>query len=236
MKNMRLVLLAGQSNMAGRGIPGDDDLQEIPGLYALNASYQWVPAVEPVTFDKPHLAGVGCGRTFGRKLLELDPSTPVGLIPAAVGGTPIKSWVRGAKDPYSPHYPYDEMLEMVDVARRSGEIVAVLWHQGCGDAARKNANYADDLTAVIQNIRRDLNIENVPFICGELGKFLKDTPTYFPPVEEAIRQVTASLPNMALVSSEGLNDKGDKLHFDTPSQHIFGERYFEAFCRLTGIK
>ena len=41
---------------------------------------------------------------------------------------------------------------------------------------------------------------------------------------------------MGLVSSEGLNDKGDKLHFDTPSQKIFGKRYFEEYRRIIGKK
>ena len=33
-----------------------------------------------------------------------------------------------------------------------------------------------------------------------------------------------------LALEEDLADRGDKLHYDTPSQHIFGERCFEAYC------
>jgi len=34
------------------------------------------------------------------------------------------------------------------------------------------------------------------------------------------------------VSSAGLRDKGDSVHFDTPSLHEFGRRYAYAFLAL----
>lgn len=236
MENMRLVLLVGQSNMAGRGVPEPEDLIPIPGVYALNEAMEFVPAIEPVTFDRPNLKGVSCGRTFAKLLYDLDPSTPVGLIPAAVGGTGTTAWKPGGQDTVSDKHPYDDALEMVKIARQHGEIVAILWHQGETDGKWKNENYAADLTEIINNFRRDLDLPETPFICGELGHYLKDTVYDFAPVNEGIRQVTSTLPHMGLVSAEGLTDKGDKLHFDTRSQHIFGERYFAEYCRVAGIK
>ena len=88
-KKLMLVLLAGQSNMAGRGEIEPEDREEIPGLLMINRNFEWVPAVEPVTADRP-FAGVGPGRTFGRLLLEANPGCMVGLVPTAVGGTPIR--------------------------------------------------------------------------------------------------------------------------------------------------
>ncbi len=92
MQNMRIVILAGQSNMAGRGVPEPEDLVPIPGVFALNEKLEWVAAVEPVTFDRPKLAGVSCGRAFAKLLLWSTPCGPVGLVPAAVGGSPISLW------------------------------------------------------------------------------------------------------------------------------------------------
>ena len=71
-KKMMLVLLGGQSIMAGRGEIEPEDREEIPGLLMINRNFEWVPAVEPVTADRP-FAGVGPGRTFGRLLLEANP-------------------------------------------------------------------------------------------------------------------------------------------------------------------
>ncbi len=234
MQNMRIVILAGQSNMAGRGVPEPEDLVPIPGVFALNEKLEWVPAVEPVTFDRPKLAGVSCGRAFAKMLLGSTPCGPVGLVPAAVGGSPISLWKPGAEEEGTGKHPYDDALRMAEAARPYGEIVAVLWHQGENDAVIHNDRYAADLEEVVLNFRRDLKLPDLPFICGELGKFLKGTRCDYPPVEEGIRQVVSKLPRMGLVSSEGLNDKGDKLHFDTPSQRIFGKRYFEEYLRIIG--
>lgn len=44
------------------------------------------------------------------------------------------------------------------------------------------------------------------------------------------------IPNMKVVSSEGLVHKGDKLHFDTPSLRTLGLRYAEAMRELQGSK
>ena len=43
-----LVLLAGQSNMAGRGFVEDADKVPNPRVLMLNRDLEWVPAVDPV--------------------------------------------------------------------------------------------------------------------------------------------------------------------------------------------
>ena len=47
-----LVLLAGQSNMAGRGYAGPDDLTAIPDLLMIRPDGKWQPAIEPITKDR----------------------------------------------------------------------------------------------------------------------------------------------------------------------------------------
>jgi len=46
------------------------------------------------------------------------------------------------------------------------------------------------------------------------------------------RAIAASVPNVAYVSSDGLRDRGDALHFDSASQRTFGERYAAAYLTL----
>src|SRR5438477_13185158 len=86
-RDLQLFMLIGQSNMAGRGRIEAADREPIPRVLMLNKELEWVPAVDPVHFDKPDIAGVGIARTFGRVLAAANPSATVGLIPAAVGGT-----------------------------------------------------------------------------------------------------------------------------------------------------
>lgn len=259
--NMLLVLLAGQSNMAGRGIAMPEDLEEIPGLYRFAKDYKWRPAIEPITRDRDFVGafdengtkitspdpwdnvsagehgtvrGVGPGRTFGRLLLEANPGRTVGLIPTAVGGTPLDSWKRGGKDLWGPgSHPYDESVAMAKEALKYGTIVAVLWHQGETDAHRGNRNYKADLREVIGNFREDLNLNDVPFLLGELGSFYKpEILGNTPFVNSAMWELAEELPRVRVVKTGDLTHQGDFLHFDTKSAHLLGERYFAEYQKF----
>src|SRR5579859_1025303 len=95
--NLDLYLLIGQSNMAGRGPVEAQDKEVIPRVFMLNKEMAWVPAVDPLHFDKPAVAGVGLGRTFAKTMLRNNPSASIGLIPAAFGGTSLDEWKPGDK-------------------------------------------------------------------------------------------------------------------------------------------
>jgi len=64
-ENFHLFLLVGQSNMAGRGKVTPADKKAHPRVLMLNKAGQWVPAADPLHFDKPRMVGVGLGKTFG---------------------------------------------------------------------------------------------------------------------------------------------------------------------------
>ena len=100
----------------------------------------------------------------------------------------------------------------------------------------KNRKLQRKLIEVINNLRRELDLENVPVILGGLGTFLN--PNRFAARDEydaLIQQAAAELPNAGFVSAEGLEHRGDNLHFDTPSQYELAKRYFEEYCRLKQI-
>ena len=61
--NLQLFLLAGQSNMAGRGTVEDADCVPIPGVFTLNKELAWAPEVDPIHFDWPERIAVGIGTT-----------------------------------------------------------------------------------------------------------------------------------------------------------------------------
>lgn len=68
--------------MAGRGFVEKQDQKKNPRVLSLNKANEWVPAVDPVHFDK-HMAGVGPGRTFGLVMAKQNPKVQIGLIPCA---------------------------------------------------------------------------------------------------------------------------------------------------------
>jgi hypothetical protein len=91
-EEFHLFLLIGQSNMAGRGAVEEQDRTPHPRVFMLDEAGDWKPAADPLHFDKRG-AGTGLGKTFAIQIAEADPSITVGLIPCAVGGSPIDSWV-----------------------------------------------------------------------------------------------------------------------------------------------
>ena len=224
-KPMRLFLLIGQSNMAGRGqvTPADDAIH--PRIWMLTEDKRWVPAKDPVHFDKP-IAGVGLCSEFARVLVKKDTNITVGLIPCAMGGSSLDEWKPGSK-------LYTQAVERAREAMKSGDLAGILWHQGEADCAPdKLASYGERFATMIGQLRKELSAPTVPVIVGELGRFREPSR----PFNDALPTVVSRVPNCALATAENLTDKGDKLHFDTESLHLFGQRYAAVFLALEAKK
>lgn len=237
----QLFLLAGQSNMAGRGAVTDlTAAEKAPDsrVLALNASGEWQPALDPVHWDKPGAAGVGPGKFFGKIIADKNPGVVVGLIPTACGGSPIATWQPGATNPQTKSKPYDDCIARARRALKDGTLKAILWHQGEGDAnPASSAVYEEKLVGVINRLRADLGAPEIPFIMGQLGRFPGRTwDADRIAVDRAQRAVAAKMKNVYFVSAEGLLSRGDNLHFNTASQKIFAERYAAAYIATPAKK
>lgn len=233
-QSLHVFLLLGQSNMAGRGVVEAEDRVPLARVLMLDRSGAWVPAVDPMHFDKP-VAGVGLGRSFAARLTAEDPTVAVGLVPAAVGGSPIDAWRPGARDAATGTHPWDDAMARARVALASGTLRGVLWHQGESDATPALApGYAAKLDALVARLRQTLGVHDVPVIVGQLGHF--DGAAWDDArrtIDEAHRALPDRVARTAFVSSEGLTDKGDRLHFDARSLRELGRRYAEAYLQLT---
>lgn len=231
----QLFLLVGQSNMAGRGAVEEEDRTPHPRVLMLNKAGKWVPAADPMHFDKP-AAGVGLGKTFGKLVAEANPSVTVGLIPCAVGGSPIDAWKPDEFYEPTKSHPWDDAIRRAKLALSAGELKGILWHQGESDSNDKlAAGYAAKLDDLIARLRRELNAPNVPFIAGQMGVFA-DVPWSDAKkvVDQAHQQLPSRVALTAFVNADGLKHKGDKVHFDSASLREFGRRYAEAYFKLAG--
>jgi hypothetical protein len=236
-EKFHLYLLVGQSNMAGRGQVEPSDQTPNPRVLMLNKEGAWVPAVDPMHSDKP-TAGVGLGRTFGLLAAEADPTITVGLIPCAHGGSPIDSWQPGVFYAPTKGHPWDDAMRRAKAAMEKGTLKAILWHQGESDASEKlAATYQAKLDDLVVRFRKELGADGVPFILGQIGKFA-DVPwsEYQTMIDAAHRGLPERVTNTAYVSAEGLQHKGDKVHFDAASYRELGRRYFSAYQKLAGAK
>ena len=232
-QRLHLFLLAGQSNMAGRGVVEMVDRAVHPRVFVLDREDRWVPGVDPMHFDKP-IAGVGPGRSFGMAVAAALPSARIGLIPAAVGGSPITAWQPGVLYAETGAHPYDDAIRRARIAMREGELKAILWHQGESDANPRDAPlYAERLRALVERFRADLGDPDLPVIVGQLGRFEgKPWSPSHAQVDAAHRALPDLLRNARFVSAEGLAHKGDTLHFSAEAARALGRRYAEAYLAL----
>ena len=225
-----LFLLIGQSNMAGRGVPDAESREVDPRVLMLDREQRWVPAQDPLHFDKPE-AGVGPGLAFGKQLAAADSRVRIGLIPCAVGGTSIARWVPGAFDPATKTHPYDDMLVRAKAALGQGVLKGILWHQGEADRG-KTASYPEDLTALVQRLRGDLATPEVIVLAGELAAFTPKQEAATTAFNATLHGLTGKIPRFDVVSAANLQHKGDHLHFDTASARTLGIRFAEVMVRL----
>jgi hypothetical protein len=234
---LQLFLLVGQSNMAGRGTVEKEDATPVPHVWAFDAQQQWVPAVEPLHFDKPKVVGVGPGRAFGVSIAQAWPQAEIGLIPAAVGGSSIRAWEPGATDSATKTHPYDEAVARAKAAMASGTLAGILWLQGESDSNAKGAvDYEPRMRAVIANLRRDLGAPQVPFLIGQMGRFAEKPWNAFRSRVDSIHQVVAtSTPRAAFVLTGGLVHRGDTIHYDAPSAREIGKRYAKSYLVLQPV-
>ncbi len=232
-EEFHLFLLVGQSNMAGRGVVETQDQTPHPRVKMLSKEGTWVPAVDPMHFDKP-AAGVGLGKTFGQMIADANPGVTIGLIPCAVGGSHIDAWKPGVYYAPTQSHPWDDAMKRAAIALKSGTLKGILWHQGEGDSLPDLAQaYEPKLHDLIARLRMELDAPDAPFIAGQMGKF-DDAP--WPPekviVDQAHQDLAKKVPHTAFVSAEGLKHKGDKIHFDSASFRELGRRFAAAYLRI----
>ena len=174
-----------------------------------------MPAVDPVHYDKP-IAGVGPGRSFALAIAARDVDARIGLVPAAVGGSPISSWEPGCARSRDEHTSVRRRLVRARAALKDGTLRGFSGIK-VNRTRRLSSPFATPTSCVhsIARFRSDLGAPNVPFIIGQLGQFAgKPWTDAQRRVDSAQRAIAASVPNVAYVSSDGLRDKGDTVHFD----------------------
>lgn len=225
-----LYILAGQSNMAGRGLLTDDNKIDLSGVVVWvlpsNDGY-FTPAEEPLHHDKT-TAGAGPGASFARAMADADPVNVIALLPGAVGGTSMSQQLKD---------PTPRAANSAVIARRHGvKVKGVLWHQGCSDAdtQEKAEAYGENLRKVIKVFREKLGDPKLPFVAGELGRYLATNASYpyWETVNAQMHDVVSKVPYTAIVSSEGLTPNDDNLHFNTESVRTLGARYATAMQAL----
>ncbi|CAN1134447.1 Probable carbohydrate esterase At4g34215 [Linum perenne] len=240
----QIFLLAGQSNMAGRGgvitkhkikkwdgvIP--PEMESHPEILRLTADMKWETAKEPLhaDIDATKICGVGPGMAFSKAVKERlgEGGGVIGVVPCGVGGTAIAKWARGEE-------LYENMVkrakESVKCGGEGAEIKCLLWCQGESDTTSEHvaAAYRGNFEKLIQHVREDLGLPHLPVVqmvitSGD-GKYVEH-------VREA--QLGANIENLVRVDAQGLKLNPDNLHLTTESQvklgHMMADAYITNFA------
>ncbi|KAM3393201.1 hypothetical protein ACQJBY_014066 [Aegilops geniculata] len=246
-----LFLLAGQSNMAGRGAPTSPlpaPYLPHPRLLRLAADRRWVAASPPLhaDIDTHKTCGLGPAMPFAHRLLLSFSSSPsslgdesapssvsapggedplvLGLVPCAVGGTRIWMWARG-----QPLYEAAVARARAAVAGGGGALGAVLWFQGESDTVEVDdaRAYGGRMERLVADLREDLGAPNLLVIQVGLAS---GEGNYTDIVRDA--QKSINLPNVILVDAMGLPLSDDQLHLSTEAQLRLGEMLAQAYLEF----
>ena len=230
-ESFHLYLLMGQSNMAGRDRSKLAEQVANPHVLTLTDDGKWIVARDPIHSQQGRVEpGAGPGISFAKEMSKADPKITIGLIPCAVGGSPLKRWVKGGD-------LYQIAVQRAKAAAQVGTVKGVLWHQGETDTLKKETadSYETRLTQMIKDLRADLNQPELPVVVGQLGDFLSLTSDKYPfvdTVRSAIKHMPEVVQHVGYADSAGLEHQGDKLHFNADAAKELGTRYAKAMQGL----
>lgn len=224
-ETMDIFICIGQSNMAGRAEVPEEENFALEKVFILNDKDEWEKAANPMnkysTVRKNmSMQRLGPSWSFAKKMSNEFPEKRFGLVVNAKGGSTIEEWEKGS-------YFYNECVIRALKAQKSGNIKAILWHQGEGN--QKNpGEYAGKFDSLVYNLRKDLGLPDLPVVVGEIGKW-RDSARE---INAVLRSLPLQVSNVGVALADDLEHKGDNSHFDTASQLQLGERYASKVIEL----
>ena len=250
-----LWVLAGQSNMEGHGDLVDVQ-QSSPLVHSFDMSDRWLIAEEPLhtvvsAVDPVHWPlnaervperltgqplenyvvnrkkGSGLGLPFGVEMVART-NVPVGLIPAAHGGTSMDQWSPALKDREGESL-YGSMYRRVQAA--GGRVKGVLWYQGESDANPKAApSFLAKFEAFVKAVRADFNQPELPFYYVQIGRHIdKSNISEWNAVQLAQLRAETEIPRSGMVAAVDLQ-LDDGIHIGTPDLKRLSRRLADLVC------
>jgi hypothetical protein len=249
-----IVLVIGQSNAQGPGVPFDSSIDiltsginqfagsegpentVIPAIESLYHVGRWVDG----TNGRPR---VGPTMEFARQYFYQQPSNrDVLIVPAAKGSTSITGDESYSWDPDNTTAAVNlihravEKTQMALALNPNNRLVAILWHQGESDAgAKTESQYRTKLLQIIDLLHGEFGA-TVPFLVGGLVPEWVGTN----PLRVAIQNALASIPAQRNYTAytpgpSGMN-QDELIHYNAAGARELGRRYFSILDRARANK
>jgi hypothetical protein len=240
---LSLFILAGQSNMSGRGEVAKSGQDSNSMVFVFGNDYHWKIAEEPIDDPSGQVdkvsedpdASLGPGLAFATSLIERRPDMAIGLIPCASGGSSIYQWRRSL----SENTLYGSCLKRARAASTMGDVAGILFFQGEADAMAPELyqetvllpdEWGDRFVALVNNWRQDLNSPELPVVFAQIGtNTAPDIFVNWAAVKE--QQASVEMPFCGMITTDDLALK-DGVHFTSESYQIIGRRFAEAYSNL----
>lgn len=227
-----VFMMAGQSNMAGRGIIEQQDKIKNGRIFTINSKNEVVVAKEPLHFYEPSGAGLDCGMSFGTEMLQHIPeNVSILLIPTAVGGSSIEQWIND--ETHREVELLRNFKQRLQVALNYGVLKGILWHQGESDAHKEKTIkvYQENMGILFEKFREIGENESLPIVVGELGSFAVNQENW-DKINASIEAYASSDEFCKVIETSDFEDKGDRIHFNSAAQRELGKRYAGAILKL----
>lgn len=224
-----LYVIAGQSNSVGYGKDPIYDPPEL-GIHILKNNGKWDLASHPFneSTNTSHevnmeIANPGHSPYLNfAKMLKRYLNYPIGLIQAALGGSPLSIW-----NPDENGYLYKNMMEIIN--EQGGSIRGILWYQGCSDASSEicSNTYLKRFRCMVENIRKDLKDEDLPIFTVQLNRYIgpsdKNLDRSWGVLREAQRQAARQISHVYVIPANDCT-LSDAIHISSHSNMKLGER------------
>ena len=230
-ENFYIFLMAGQSNMAGRGVVEPGDTLSNPRILTINQNNEIIIAKETLHFYEPNLTGLDCGVSFARELIKHRNSVTILLVPAAVGGSSSTQWLGDSL--HRNVRLLSNFKGRVEAVKKYGTIKGILWHQGEADTEPNLIpGYEQRLQKIFAQLRLYCHNSTLPIVIGELGSFSENQANW-DLINQSIHRYVSTDKQATVVDTHDLKPKDDKIHFNSEGQRIMGERMAKMFLEMS---
>ena len=214
-----VLVSSGQSNSSGVQ-PYKFQYEELPNTYFFLDGYWYA--------DYPY-DNTGPEASLINNIAISNTDKNIGVIKYAKGGTSLRhSWsLEGDL--------YQTLIETVKdglYKANAEKVEGFFWMQGESDASIKaySLKYRDTFIDFIGALREDLGYTYI--FSGLIGYPMKNSVTYIQNVRNAQINVSATLQDVYLVDTTGLEKCCDNLHFNIESQKILGELFASTYMEV----
>lgn len=218
----RIIIMAGQSNMMGRG-----KTQNLPADYKTTP-----PNVHFFYQGRQHklaeFAFFGPEVAFAHDVARAFPHDRIILVKQAATGSSIKQWQPGGA-------LYQGLLRQIGFAKDAhpAPVDAIVWMQGESDArsqAQEANQYGSRLWHLAERLRTDVAAPHSLLLVGQINP---EHPAFL--MTNAVRQqqqrIQQQLPNTLLIPTDDLGKLPDRIHYDADGQIQLGKRFAQAYIK-----